>query len=355
MVEQTNFDDDERGIRFGFRTRWLSQDRLRFMRQVGAEDTFIDAIAPGYEADVYADRLESTDDVEHLELGPDTVPTVARLTELKRHVEDTGIRLAGIHSLHFGMYDDIMFGRPEKTQQLEAIKTLIERLGAAGIGTLGYQWNPRGLVPMRTEMQAEVRGGATATGFDESALVPVEEPPGDLERTYTTEECWEYYEEFLEEVLPCAEDAGVQLALHPADPPVYEALGGVPRLFGNVESFDRAMETVRSDSHGLKLCLGCFSEMGEDVPGVIRHFSDQIVFVHFRDVVGTVPSFTETFLDEGNFDEFAAMKALEEVGFDGPVLLDHVPKLEGDTEWHHRSRAYGAGYLRCLIRSLERT
>lgn len=342
------------GIRFGFRTRWLSEERLRFMRQVGAEEVFVDVIAPGHEADAYADDLASDRDVEHLRLAPDDVPSVDRLETLKAHVEGTGLRLAGIHSLHFGMYGDIMFDRAGKEQQLEAVGTLIDRLGAAGIDTLGYQWNPRGLVLMRTATAAPVRGGATATAFDEADLDPIETPPGDLDRTYTAEECWEYYEGFLETVLPRAEDAGVRLALHPADPPVYEELGGVPRLFGTRESFDRALAAVPSDAHGLKLCLGCFSEMGEDIPDVIRHFGDDLVFVHFRDVIGTVPAFTETFLDEGNFDEFAAMEALHDVGFDGPVLLDHVPELAGDTEWRHRSRAYGAGYLRCLINWTER-
>jgi mannonate dehydratase len=252
------------------------------------------------------------------------------------------------------MYGDIMFDREGRDEQVEAIATLIERLSEAGIDTLGYQWNPRGVVPMRTETDATVRGGAEATAWNEEDLGEIETPPGELERTYTEAECWENYEQFLEAILPVAEDAGVTMALHPADPPVYEEIGGIPRLFRNVESFERAMSTVPSEAHGLKLCLGCFSQMGEDVPGVIRTFGDDIVFVHFRDVVGTVPKFTETFLDEGNFDPREAMEALYEVGFRGPVLLDHVPHIEGDTEWRHRSRSYGAGYLRCLIDSCGR-
>jgi mannonate dehydratase len=95
--------------------------------------------------------------------------------------------------------------------------------------------------------------------------------------------------------------------------------------------------------------------MGEDVPAAIRRLGDDLVFVHFRDVVGTVPSFTETFVDAGDTDAFAAMAALHDVGFDGPVLLDHVPEIEGDTAWRHRSRAYATGYLRCLIESATRT
>lgn len=353
MARKQSTDETER-IRVGFRSRWLNDDRLRYMSQLGVEDVFVDVISPGYEADAYPDRA-TTEATRHIELSPDSIPSVDRLHEIRTLLDKFGLRFAGIHSLHFGMYDDIMFGREGRTRQIEAITTLLERLGVAEIDTLGYQWNPRGVVPMRTEMDAEVRGGAKATRWNEADLGPMETPPGELEQTYTEAECWENYEWFLDEVLPVAEAAGVRMALHPADPPVYEELGGVPRLFRDVESFERALAAVPSDAHGLKLCLGCFSEMGEDVPTVIRKFGDDIVFVHFRDVVGTVPAFTETFLDEGNFDSFEAMAALQEVGFSGPILLDHVPHVEGDTEWRHRSRAYGAGYLRCLIDSCRRS
>lgn len=339
-------------ISVGFRTRWLTDERLRFMAQIGVEDVFVDALSPGYEADAYPDDV--TGDARSLELSPESVPSVERLVELKETFADHDLRFAGVHSLHYGMYGEIMFDREGRDTQIDAIKRLLRNLGEAGIDTLGYQWNPRGVVPMRTETEATVRGGAVATQWDEADLPDIETPPGELDRTYTEAECWEYYEGFLAEVLPVAEDAGVEMALHPADPPVYEEIGGVPRLFRNVESFERALAAVPSDAHGLKLCLGCFSEMGEDVPAVIRRFGDDIVFVHFRDVIGTVPVFTETFLDEGNFDPFEAMTALQEAGFTAPVLLDHVPGVEGDTAWRHRSRAYGAGYLRCLIDSCRR-
>lgn len=343
----------EEQISVGFRTRWLNDERLRFMSQIGVEDVFVDVVSPGYEADAFPDDLAS-DGVRHLKLSPDSIPSVERLVELRELFADFGLRFAGIHSLHYGMYGDIMFDRDGRDKQVDGIATLLKRLSEAGIDTLGYQWNPRGVVPMRTETSATVRGGAEATQWNEDDLDEIETPPGELERTYSEAECWENYEQFLEEIVPVAEEAGVRMALHPADPPIYEEIGGVPRLFRNVESFERAMAVVDSDAHGLKLCLGCFSEMGEDVPAVIRRFGDDIVFVHFRDVVGTVPEFTETFLDEGNFDPFEAMKALQEMNFTGPVLLDHVPHVEGDTEWRHRSRSYGAGYLRCLIDNCHR-
>jgi mannonate dehydratase len=351
--------DPAPGPRVGYRTRWLTDERLRFMAQVGVSDVFVDAVAPGYEADAYPDDL-TVEDAECVELAPGTVPSVEELRAVRDRLAAHDLRFAGIHSLHYGLYDDAMFGREGRGEQIETVATLLERLGEAGIDTLGYQWNPRGLVPMRTDDAARVRGGARATAWeaadlgdggpgDSGGAETIETPPAELDRTYTEDECWTYYEHFLEAALPRAEAAGVRLALHPADPPVYEEIGGVPRLFRDVAGLERAMETVPSEAHGLKCCLGCLAEMGEDVPAAIRRLGEDLVFVHFRDVVGSVPSFTETFLDAGDTDVFAAMTALRDVGFGGPVLLDHVPEIEGDTAWRHRSRAYATGYLRCLI------
>jgi mannonate dehydratase len=66
-------------------------------------------------------------------------------------------------------------------------------------------------------------------------------------------------------------------------------------------------------------------------------------------VVGTVPDFHETFVDEGNFDTVEAVRALYDVGFDGAVIPDHVPRMVDDTDWHHRARGFTIGYLRGVI------
>jgi len=341
-------------VRVGVRTRDLGEKRLRYLRQLGVTDVFVNHADTDEEPDEFNDRIAS----DTVAVGPGTIPSVAELEAARERVEDAGLRLSGIHSLPYSLYGDIMFGRAGKDRALEEISTLIENLGEADIPIMGYQWNPRGVVPMRTT-PVEVRGGAEATAFDLSEIDDPDALPEGIDREYTEAEFWENYGEFLETVVPVAEDAGVEMALHPVDPPTIESLGGIPRLFRNRENFDRAMELVPSDNHGLKLCLGCFSQMGEDAADVIRHFGerDQIVFVHFRDVVGTVPKFHETFVDEGNFDSVEAVRALYDVGFDGAVLPDHVPEMVDDTDWRHRGRGFTIGYLRGVIDTVrnERT
>ncbi len=343
---------DSLSMRIGVRTRSLADDRLAFCKQIGAEDVFVDHREP--RGDVFDDEAAEWDGTG-IPVDEGVVPSVEDLERAKQRAADAGVRLAGIQSLSYTVYGKIMLGREGADAQVETITTLIRTLGRADIPILGYQWNPRGVVPMRTTRSARSRGGAAVSGFDVSELDAPYEPVDELEREYTEAELWENYEAFLEAVLPVAEEAGVHLALHPADPPTVAQLGGIPRLFRSVEAFRRAMELVPSDNHGLKLCLGCFSEMPDtDVAEVVRYFGerDKIVFVHFRDVIGTWPAFTETFIDDdaSNFDPLELVAALHEVGFDGVIVPDHVPDVTGDTDWGHRGRAHAVGFLNGLLR-----
>ncbi|MBV0925934.1 mannonate dehydratase [Halomicroarcula limicola] len=355
MARNETTDTDSLPLRSGLRTRTLSDERLRFCRQIGVEDIFLDHRDP--RGDVFED--EGSDDSETITIDEGVVPSVSELVQARRRAEDAGLRLMGIQSLSYNVYGKIMLGKDGQETQLETIKDLIRNVGQADIPILGYQWNPRGVVPMRTSQTVRLRGDARGRGFDiEDIADPYERAPG-VEREYEEAELWENYERFLEAVLPVAEEAGVRLALHPADPPTVEQLGGIPRLFRNFEAFQRAMELVPSDNHGLKLCLGCFSEMPDtDVTEVIEHFgaNDDIVFVHFRDVIGTWPNFTETFVDDdqSNFDALDAIEALQEVGFDGVMVPDHVPEIVDDTEWGHRSRAHAIAYLNGLLACSQR-
>ena len=333
-------------VRVGVRTRSLAEPRLRYIKQLGATDIFVDHADTEEEPDEFNDR----DGTDTITVGPNQIPSVSELEAARSHIEDAGLSFTGIQSLPYSLYGDIMFDREGATEAIEQIKTLIRNLGEAGIPILGYQWNPRSVVPMRTN-PVQTRGGAEATAFDYDELDNPDELPPGINREYTEEEFWQYYQRFLEEILPVAEEAGVDLALHPADPPGLESLGGIPRLFRNIENFEKAMDLVPSDNHGLKLCLGCFSQMGEDIPEVIRRFGerDEIVFIHFRDVIGTVPTFHETFVDMGNFETTTVIRTLHDVGYDGPVIPDHVPKMDGDDDWQHRARGFTVGYLRGVI------
>jgi mannonate dehydratase len=87
----------------------------------------------------------------------------------------------------------------------------------------------------------------------------------------------------------------------------------------------------------------------------------KIFYVHFRDVRGTVPRFTECFLGEGNINPARVIRRLMSHGFDGFLIDDHVPALLGDLDtwgdtspaaYCSRGRAHAIGYLQGVLNAL---
>jgi mannonate dehydratase len=316
----------------------VTDELLRLMKQLGVKDVLLTPHRhPGFESAMPMGRAWTYDEI----------------TEIQERIESHGLRLFAFEKMPIPLYE-ILLGDGDREEKTEAIKTTIRNMGRAGVPVLGYSGHPPdGAV--RTSRTVEIRGGAEASAFSDA---DIDDDSLLYDREYTEDEIWSAYKEYLLEVLPVAEEAGVTLGVHPSDPPI-EEIGGVPLLFRNFENFKQALNLVPSDNHGLKFCLGCWSEMGENIPEVLRYFGgDNIVYVHFRDVVGTVPEFHETFLDDetSNFDEFEVMQTLQEIGFSGVMTPDHVPAMEGDTDWEFGSitgRTYTVGYLKGLLKGVQ--
>jgi len=312
----------------------LTEERADFIKQLGVKDILLNLI-PGSP-----------------HLPGETHWEFADLLQLRTRCEDAGLRLMALENVPFKFYDRAMLGLPGRDEQIEHMATTIRNIGRAGIPIFGYHWMPNGV--WRTSRTTPGRGGAQVTSFD---MALVKEAPLTHGRQFTQEEMWANYEYFIKAILPVAEEAGVRLALHPDDPPV-PSLGGVARLMRNFEGFKRAMELGDSPMHGLDFCVGSWSEMTSGPAGVleaIRYFGsrDKIFYVHFRDVVGTVPKFREAFVNEGNCNMFEVMKTLKEVGFKGFLITDHVPHLVDDTPWGHRGRAHAIGYMTALLEMID--
>jgi mannonate dehydratase len=307
----------------------LTDEQLLFVKQCGCDDVLLNTPKlPGEERWEYEDLLL-----------------------LRTRAEEAGLRLIALENVPRHFYDRIMLGLPGRERQLENMQQTVCNMGRAGIPILGYHWMPNGV--WRTARDTPVRGGAQATSFD---LSQVSDAPLSHGRIYSEEEMWATYDWYLERMLPVCEEAGVRMALHPDDPPV-PSLGGIPRLFRNLENFQRAMEVHDSPMHGLDFCHGCWSEMrcGEGVLDAIRYFGPRgrLFYIHLRDVRGTAESFTEVFLGDGNCDPVQVMKTLKEVGFRGFIIDDHVPRMVNDTPWCHRGRAWSTGYLQALLQAVN--
>lgn len=232
---------------------------------------------------------------------------------------------------------------------LRQMKELVKIMGGLGVRILCYNFMPSGDWT-RTKVPHTERGGAKVTAFD---LAQVEDPhPG---RVVFIDEAqlWKNLELFLAEMLPWAEQHGVELSMHPDDPPL-SPLFGYGRIMTSVAAFDRLLNLSASPANKICFCQGNFKAMGADIPATVRHFGGRINFVHFRDVAGTVPSFRETFHDNGPTDMFEAMRAYVDAGFKGPMRSDHVPMLDGETGepgYTMLGRLYAVGYMRGLLQA----
>jgi mannonate dehydratase len=178
-------------------------------------------------------------------------------------------------------------------------------------------------------------------------------PPGDVP-TISREELWRRLQNFLDDVLPVAEKAGVTLAAHPDDPPT-PTVRAQPRLVYQPGLYQELIDLNPSPSNKLEFCIGSLAEMTEgDVYQAVDAYSRQgrLGYVHFRNVRGKVPTYKETFIDDGDVDMLRVLSILKRNGFDGVLVPDHTPQMSCAAPWH-AGMAFAMGYMKAAMRALE--
>ncbi|MCC2611204.1 mannonate dehydratase [Neorhizobium petrolearium] len=119
--------------------------------------------------------------------------------------------------------------------------------------------------------------------------------------------------DFLSEVVPVAEEVGINICAHGDDPPW--PLLGLPRILSTETDYAHMMEQVNSRANGVTLCTGSLGARADnDLPFIASRFADRIHFIHLRNVTrdtDTVPcSFFEDEHLEGGTDMVAVIAAL---------------------------------------------
>ncbi len=266
--------------------------------------------------------------------------------------KESGFDLYGLEGDQINM-ERIKQGKPGRDEDLASYCQMLHNMGELGIPLLCYNFMAQ-IGWFRTRTDIPERGGALASGFD---LEDLEGASLTEAGEISEEQMWENYEYFIDAILSVAEKAGVQMGLHPDDPPISPLLG-ISRIFSKPDNIRRALSLSDSSSHGITFCQGCYTTMGADVAALASEFADQgkLFFIHFRDVVGTPSQFRETFHDNGPTDMPAMLRHYRKIGFKGPIRVDHVPTLAGESNddpgYGAHGRLFATGYLKGILDTL---
>ncbi len=278
-----------------------------------------------------------------------------QLMTIKQRFRDAGLDLQVVESAPYSLIESIKVGGPDRDEKIDRFCELIDNMGRVGIGVMCHNFMAvHG--PLRTSFTTPGRAGALVMGYDHALM---RDAPPTPHGTVSAERIWENMEIFLRRVVPVAETAGVKLAVHPDDPP-FSPIRGVDRILINPDAFQRVIDMVPSPANGITFCQGSFASMNVDIPATIRHFGSQkqIHFVHFRDIKGTPDNFVETFHDNGPTDMVEAIRAYRDVGYTGPMRVDHVPTMAGEENiapgYEVLGRLYAIGYTKGLMEAVDK-
>jgi mannonate dehydratase len=289
--------------------------------------------------------------------------SVEGLTRLRKRVESFGIKLDMVplplssSLISRAENPHIMLGKsPERDREIDQICHMIRNVAKAGIPAVKYNLTILGVI--RTG-STPGRGGARYSTFVYDKA-PGGAPPEES-GPVSEQMMWDRITYFLKRVVPVAEECKVQLCCHPHDPgmPRDKDYRGVHRVLGSVDGLKRLIEIMPSKYHGLNFCQGSVAEMltspGQEIYDVIRYFGKRgkIFNVHFRNIKGGFLNFQETFPDDGDVDMIQAMHVYKEVGYDGMIMPDHVPHIEGDQRGA-QAFAFAFGYIQALIQMVNR-
>ncbi len=274
--------------------------------------------------------------------------------------------------------EEIKYGGEGAPRLIANYAENIRRLGEAGVKCICYNFMPV-FDWLRSELEHASEDGSNSLAYDDEALLAIDPTKGDFSlpgwdesytkaelgrlldiyKDVTEEKLWENLTTFLRAVIPVAEEAGVNMAIHPDDPPW--GIFGLPRIITCEENLDRFLHIVDSPANGLTFCTGSLGASREnDLVRLAGKYAGRIHFLHLRNIkFDGERSFHEVGhpTECGSLDMFGIVKALTDGGFDGYVRPDHGRMIWGERgRWGYGlyDRALGATYIAGLFEAIEK-
>lgn len=325
--------------------------------------------------------------------------TVEAINELKWYIESYGLRWSVVESLP--VCEAIKYAGPEREQLIENYKASLANLGKCGIKTVCYNFMPV-IDWIRTDLQHPWPDGTSSLYYDRIRFayfdLRILEREG-AEKDYTEEELHkvaqldkviteaekdalvdtiivktqgfvngnikegdknpvaifkqllalykdidrdalrENMRYFLSAIMPVCEEYGVNMCVHPDDPP-FQVLG-LPRIVTNEEDIAWFLNAVDNPHNGLTFCAGSLSA-GEhnDTRGLAKKFAKRTHFVHLRSTAAMPGgNFIESSHLSGRGHLIDLIRIFTKENPHLPMRVDHGRLMLGDED-----KGYNAGY-----------
>lgn len=325
--------------------------------------------------------------------------SLEEITDLKNYIESFGLRWSVVESLPVS--EGIKHGAANRDQLIENYKISLQHLGKAGVKTICYNFMPV-IDWIRTDLMYQLRDGTYTLYFDkirfayfdcfilkrkgaeadytEEEMNKVRE----LDKTITQKEkddlvytiiiktqgfvSGNFNEDtpdpialfnkllslysgigkeglranmkyFLEQVIPVAEKYGMNLCVHPDDPP-FPVLG-LPRIVTSGEDIEWILNAVDNIHNGLTFCAGSLSSgLHNNVPELAKKFASRSHFVHLRST-DVLPNgdFLEASHLEGRGHLMEVIRVFEKEKPSVPMRVDHGKLMLDDVD-----KTYNPGY-----------
>ena len=298
-----------------------------------------------------------------------------RILHLKSLCEKESLEMEVIESVP--VHEDIKLGRPTRDRLIKNYAETIRNLGKVGVKCICYNFMPV-FDWLRTNLHTEAEDGSNSLSYNHEELMALD--PHDLhlpgwDESYTAaelqgllnaysgmthEQLFDNLVYFLNGIMPACDEAGINMAIHPDDPPW--DMFGLPRIITGMDSYRKLFSLVPNVHNGITLCTGSLGAgRKNDMVEMAALLASRSYFVHLRQIKWSGElDFCECghLTSAGSLDIYGILRTLYENGFDGYIRPDHGRNIwgeDGKPGYGLYDRALGACYINGIWEALTKT